>query len=116
MRKTVSVAHYLFTRLRQLGVGSVPGVPGDYTLRASDLLQPAGLRWIGNCNELNAGYAADGYARWKGISALITTYSVSELSAINAIAGSYAEYASTVHIVGTASRKAYRREQQFITA
>ncbi|KAF2181769.1 pyruvate decarboxylase [Zopfia rhizophila CBS 207.26] len=106
--RTVNLATYIFTRLRQLGVGSVHGVPGDYTLRALDFLKPAGLCWIGNCNELNAGYAADGYARVKGISALFTTYGVGELSALNAIAGSYAEYAPVVHIVGTAARKAYR--------
>ena len=83
-------------------------MPGDYTLGALDFLKPAGLRWIGNCNELNAGYAADGYARVKGIGVLFTTYGVGELSAINAVAGSYAEYSPVVHIVGTAARKAYR--------
>jgi pyruvate decarboxylase len=96
MNKTVPLAQYLFTRLRQLGVGHVHGVPGDYFLRALDLLEPAGLRWIGSCNELNAGYAADGYAKVKGISALMTTYGVGELSALNAVAGSYAEYAPVV--------------------
>lgn len=96
MTKTVTLGHYLFTRLRQLGVGSVHGVPGDYFLRALDLLKPAGLRWIGSCNELNAGYAADGYARVKGVSALMTTYGVGELSALNAVAGSFAEYAPVV--------------------
>lgn len=96
MEKSVPLAQYLFTRLRQLGVGHVHGVPGDYFLRALDLLPPSGLRWIGNCNELNAGYAADGYAKIKGISALMTTYGVGELSALNAVAGSYAEYAPVV--------------------
>lgn len=71
-------------------------MPGDYTLRALDALKPAGLRWIGNCNELNAGYAADGYGKVKGISALCTTYGVGELSALNAVAGSYAEYSPVV--------------------
>ncbi|OCK79671.1 putative pyruvate decarboxylase [Lepidopterella palustris CBS 459.81] len=107
MTRKVPLANYLFTRLRQLGVGAVHGVPGDYTLRALDYLQPAGLRWIGSCNELNAGYAADGYARVKGISALFTTYGVGELSAINAVMGSYAEFSPVVHIVGTAPRNAY---------
>lgn len=107
MSRTVSLAQYLFTRLRQLGVGSVHGVPGDYFLRALDHLEPSGLRWIGNCNELNAGYAADGYAKVKGISALMTTYGVGEISALNAVAGSYAEYSPVVHIVGCPARKHY---------
>lgn len=49
---------------------------GDFNLATLDLLPEAGLEWVGNCNELNAGYAADGYARIKGISALITTFGV----------------------------------------
>lgn len=49
------------------------------------------------------GYAADGYARVKGISAIVTTFGVGELSAINALAGAYSEYVPIVHIVGTPS-------------
>jgi pyruvate decarboxylase len=61
------------------------------------------MRWVGDCNELNAGYAADGYGRVKGMAALVTTFGVGELSAINAIAGAYAEYVPVVHIVGCPS-------------
>lgn len=46
------------------------------------------------------GYAADGYARIKGISAVVTTFGVGELSTVNAIAGAYSEYVPVVHIVG----------------
>ncbi|KAK5104478.1 hypothetical protein LTS08_002368 [Lithohypha guttulata] len=105
MPSTVKLADYLFTRLRQLGVGSIHGVPGDYNLTLLDYVEPNKIQWIGNCNELNAGYAADGYARIKGLGALITTFGVGELSAANAIAGSYAEKAPVVHIVGTPARK-----------
>lgn len=59
---------------------------------------------MGNANELNAGYAADGYGRIRGIGAIVTTFGVGELSAINAIAGAYAERAPVVHIVGTPNR------------
>lgn len=104
MPETVQLAKYLFTRLRQLGVGSVHGVPGDYNLTLLDHVEPAGLHWVGNCNELNAGYATDGYARIKGIGALVTTFGVGELSAVNAIAGAYTEFAKVVHIVGTPRR------------
>lgn len=104
MSASINLAEYLFTRLRQLGVRAVHGVPGDYNLKLLDYVQPAGLVWVGNANELNAAYAADGYARIKGIGALVTTFGVGELSAINAIAGSYAEFAPVVHIVGTPPR------------
>lgn len=42
---------------------------------------------------------------WLGLGALITTFGVGELSAINAIAGSYAERTPVVHIVGTPPRQ-----------
>ncbi|CEL00835.1 Putative Thiamine pyrophosphate-requiring enzyme [Aspergillus calidoustus] len=101
---SLPLAQYLFKRLRQLGVHSVFGVPGDYNLTLLDHVVPSGLNWIGNCNELNAGYAADGYSRLKGVGAVVTTFGVGELSAINAIAGAYAERAPVVHIVGTPTR------------
>jgi pyruvate decarboxylase len=59
----------------------------QFNLVALDYMEGCGLKWVGNCNELNAGYAADGYARIKGISAVITTFGVGELSLPNAIAG-----------------------------
>jgi indolepyruvate decarboxylase len=59
------------------------------------------MRWVGCCNELNAAYAADGYARIKGVAALCTTYGVGELSAINGVAGAYAEHLPVFHLVGT---------------
>ena len=91
---SIKVGDYLFTRLRQLGIDSVFGVPGDFNLRLLDFVEPSGLQWVGNCNELNAAYAADAYARIKGLSALVTTYGVGELSAVNGIAGAFAEKVS----------------------
>ncbi|TKA77101.1 hypothetical protein B0A55_03584 [Friedmanniomyces simplex] len=120
MTRTVPVAQYLFRRLHELNCKSIHGVPGDFFLRALDHVRPAGLNWIGNANELCAGYAADGYARaghhvaarrsgtGPKVGALFTTYGVGELSAINAVAGSYAESISVVHLIGTPSRKAWR--------
>lgn len=106
MATRVNLVEYLFLRLTQLGVRSVHGVPGDYNLTMLDFLEPAGLHWVGNANELNAGYAADGYARIKWLSALVTSFGVGELSAINAIGGAYSERAPVVHIVGTPATKA----------
>lgn len=104
----ICLIEYLFKRMHQIGVRSIFGVPGDYNLMALDYVQACGLRWIGNANELNAGYAADGYARIKGISALMTVMGVGELSAINAIAGLYIEKAPIVHIVGMPSTTSQR--------
>ncbi|MEU8813663.1 thiamine pyrophosphate-binding protein [Actinoplanes sp. NPDC048796] len=99
---TVTVAEYLGERLRQAGVSHLFGVPGDFNLNLLDgLAEVPGLRWTGSPNELGAGYAADAYARRRGLAALITTYGVGELSAINAVAGSAAEDAPVLHIVGS---------------
>ncbi|KAI4731567.1 pyruvate decarboxylase [Aureobasidium sp. EXF-10728] len=101
---TITLADYVFARLHQLGIRSVFGVPGDYNLRLLDFVEPAGLHWVGNCNELNSAYAADAYARIHGVSALVTTFGVGELSAVNGIAGAYAEKAPIISIVGTPAR------------
>lgn len=99
-----TISDYLLDRLVELGVDRVFGVPGDYTLSLLDHVEShRGLSWTGCTNELNAGYAADGYGRMRGIAALMTTFGVGELSAINAVAGSYAEHVPVVHIVGSPS-------------
>ncbi len=107
MSETYTVGDYLLDRLAELGVTEVFGVPGDFNLEFLDHVEShETLRWVGNANELNAGYAADGYGRLRGMSALVTTFGVGELSALNAVAGSYAEHVPVVHIVGAPSKDA----------
>lgn len=102
-----TVGDYLLDRLVELGISEIFGVPGDYNLAFLDhIVAHPKLRWVGNANELNAGYAADGYGRLRGISAVVTTFGVGELSLANAIAGSYAEHVPVVHIVGGPSKDA----------
>ncbi|OAA49538.1 Pyruvate decarboxylase/indolepyruvate decarboxylase [Metarhizium rileyi] len=108
LHKPILVSEYLFRRLYQVGVRSVHGVPGDYNLVALDYLPKCGLKWVGSVNELNAAYAADGYARVKQIGALITTFGVGELSAINGVAGAFSEHIPVVHIVGYPSTLSQR--------
>ncbi|WP_196884869.1 alpha-keto acid decarboxylase family protein [Aureivirga sp. CE67] len=109
-----TVGDYLLMRLKELGIDDVFGVPGDYNLGFLDqVVHYKGLRWIGNCNELNGAYAADGYARIKGAAALVTTYGVGELSAINGIAGSFAEYLPVVKIVGMPSAEIQKSDIVF---
>ena len=96
-----TIADYLLDRLSELGVRHLFGVPGDFTLGFLDHVEAhARIEWVGCANELNAGYAADGYARMHGLGALSTTFGVGELSAVNAVAGSYAEHVPVVHVVG----------------
>ncbi|GMM53441.1 indolepyruvate decarboxylase 1 [Maudiozyma humilis] len=101
---TISLGRYLFERLNQVNVNTVFGVPGDFNLVLLDkLYEVKGMRWAGDTNELNAAYAADGYARIKGMSCVITTFGVGELSALNGIAGAYSEHVGVLHVVGTPS-------------
>ncbi|KAJ3055552.1 Pyruvate decarboxylase 1 [Rhizophlyctis rosea] len=87
-----------------LGVDMIFGVPGDFNMEFLDQIEDfQGIEWGLNTHELGAGYAADGYARIRGIGAVCTTFGVGELSAVNATAGSYAEMIPVVHIVGTPS-------------
>ncbi|WP_420238705.1 alpha-keto acid decarboxylase family protein [Telmatobacter bradus] len=98
----MSIGNFLFLRLRQMGIAHVFGVPGDFNLQLLEQLQPAeGIEFVGACNELNAAYAADGYARLNGVGALLTTYGVGDLSAVCGIAGSCAEHVPVVFISGT---------------
>lgn len=98
------VADHLADRLAEMGVEHVFGVPGDYNLAMLDhVVSHERLIWVGCANELDAGYAADGYGRLRGIAALATAFGVGELSAINAVAGSFAEHVPVVHVVGAPS-------------
>ncbi|GAS94264.1 pyruvate or indole-3-pyruvate decarboxylase pdc [Mycolicibacterium canariasense] len=102
-----TVGDYLLDRLAELGATEVFGVPGDFNLEFLDhVLAHDTIRWVGGANELNAGYTADGYGRLRGIAALVTTFGVGELSAANAVAGSFAEHVPVVHIVGAPSKDA----------
>jgi indolepyruvate decarboxylase len=97
----MTVIEYVLSRLRQIGVADIFGVPGDFSFPINDAIcLSKEMRWIGCSNELNAAYAADGYARVRGVGAVCTTYGVGELSAINGIAGSYAERLPVFHLVG----------------
>lgn len=112
MNAEYTVGDYLLDRLAELGVTEVFGVPGDYNLAFLDhIVAHRRLRWVGAANELNAGYAADGYGRLRGMAALVTTFGVGELSAANAIAGAYAEYVPVVHIVGAPALHAQAARQ-----
>jgi indolepyruvate decarboxylase len=99
---TETVIQYVLRRLKEIGVDDIFGVAGDYAFPVNDaIVEHPAINWIGCCNELNAAYAADGYARMRGVGAVCTTYGVGELAAMSAIAGSYAENLAVFHLVGT---------------
>jgi indolepyruvate decarboxylase len=103
----MTVIQHVLSRLRSIGVSDVFGIPGDFSFPVCDAIcEDPQMRWIGCCNELNTAYAADGYARIKGLGAICTTYGVGELSALNGVAGAYAEHLPLFHLVGTPNMSA----------
>jgi indolepyruvate decarboxylase len=94
-----TVADYLLTRLKQLNVTEVFQIPGDYVKHFTQALEHFdGVNAVGAINELDASYAADAYARTRGLGAVSLQYGVSTFSALNAIAGAYVEYSPVVVI------------------
>lgn len=99
---TFTVADYLLTRLKQLGVTEVFQIPGDYCKHFTQTLEDFdGVTAVAAINELDASYAADAYARTRGLAAVSLQYGVSTLSAVNAIAGAYVERSPIVVISAT---------------
>lgn len=101
----VQLGEYLCKRLSEAGAKTLFGVPGDFALGLLNCVVKSKLDYVGTCNELNAAYAADGYARIHGLGLCCVTYAVGELSAINGVAGSYAESVPVVVLVGAPARK-----------
>lgn len=101
MEESITLGQYLAQRLQEIGLKDYFAIPGDFNLSLLDeLLKNKHLQMINCCNELNAGYAADGYARAKGKAALVLTYCVGGLSALNAVTGAYAEDLPIIVISG----------------
>ncbi len=103
-----TVSRYIIDRLLEAGVRHIFGVPGDYVLDFIDEIIDSPINYVGNCNKLNAGYAADGYARLNGSGAAVVTYGVGGLSILNAVAGAFAEQVPLILLSG--APPAHRRE------
>jgi len=97
---TMTVGKYLVSRLEEVGLKHIFGVPRDYVLPLFVDLEESSIEVIGNCNELNAGYAADAYARMNGLGAVCVTYGFSGFSLINVVVGTYAERVPLIAISG----------------
>jgi len=98
------------TRLHDLGVDHIFGVPGDYVLRFFGEISRSPIRHIGTTREDTAAFAADGYARSRGVGALAVTYGVGALNVVNAVAGAYAESSPVVVISGAPGVREQRED------
>ncbi len=90
----------LIRRLGEEGVGHVFGVPGDYVLTFFKELEKSQLKIVNTSDEQGAGFAADAYARVKGLGVACITYCVGGLKIANAVGQAYAERSPVVIISG----------------
>src|ERR1700735_1362993 len=112
MSKQPNVADYIVRRLAREGITDCFGGAGDFAFTLDDAVaRSKRVRWIGCSNELDAAYAADGYARVRGCSMLSTTYAVGELSALNGVMGAKAERSCVFHLVGMPTMRKQRVRQ-----
>lgn len=100
MESHVGVGDYLIDRILASGVRHVFGVPGDYVLGFFKKLEDSPLQVVNTCDEQGAGFAADAYARLKGLGVVCVTYGVGGLKVANTTAGAYAEKAPVLVISG----------------
>jgi TPP-dependent 2-oxoacid decarboxylase len=105
MKNSPSIGEYLIQRLYEHGVRHVFGIPGDYVLGFYDLLSKSKLRVINTCDEQGAGFAADAYARVRGLGAVCVTYCVGGLKVANTTAEAFAEKSPVVVISGAPGMK-----------
>lgn len=100
LQENVTIGRYLIDRLYALGARHVFGVPGDYVLGFYDLLTKSPLEVVNTCDEQGAGFAADAYARIRGLGVVCITYCVGGLKVANTVAQAYAERSPVVVISG----------------
>ncbi|HAC65013.1 MAG TPA: preprotein translocase subunit Tim44, partial [Cyanothece sp. UBA12306] len=100
MKSHHSIGNYLIKRLLELNVNHVFGVPGDFVLGFNKLLENSDIEFINTCDEQGAGFAADAYARLRGLGAVCVTYCVGGLKIANTTAQCFAEKSPVVVISG----------------
>jgi indolepyruvate decarboxylase len=101
-----TVSDFLLERMKNAGIKHVFGVPGDYVLNFYKKLSDSeDIEVINNTDENHSGFAADAYARVKGIGCVCVTYNVGALKLANAVACAYAERSPLVVISGSPGMK-----------
>ncbi|MFN3727377.1 MAG: thiamine pyrophosphate-dependent enzyme [Allosphingosinicella sp.] len=97
---TSTVASYLIERLRQNDADVLFGIPGTSCAAVFAAADDAGMTTVVNSSELDAGYAADGFARMRGLGVVSVSYGVGTLSLANAVAGAFVERSAVVVVNG----------------
>ena len=94
------LAAYLFEVLHEQGIQHAFGIPGDFALALYDVLQESKIEPIVMTHEPSVGFAADAYARIRGLGLAVVTYGVGGLNMVNAVAQAYAEKSPLMVVSG----------------
>ena len=105
MASSYNIGDYLIHSLYGRGVRHIFGVPGDYILNFYDRLTKSKISVVNTCDEQGAGFAADAYARIRGLGVVCITYGVGALKVINTTAQAYAEKSPIIVISGAPGLK-----------
>ncbi|MBU6363700.1 MAG: alpha-keto acid decarboxylase family protein [Acidobacteria bacterium] len=76
-------------------------MPGDFTLLLNHMLDQHPGFFVGTSDEQGAGFAADAYARLRGIGVVMATWGVGGLKLVNSTAQAWAESVPVVVICGS---------------
>src|SRR3989304_4481194 len=97
----MELCRHLFARLKEAGGRHVFGIPGDFPRRLSRPREgEPGLEPVILTHEPSVGYAADAYARLRGLGVAAVTYGPGGLNRVNAGAQAYAERSPVLVLSG----------------
>jgi TPP-dependent 2-oxoacid decarboxylase len=96
----MNLTEYLFHRLRELGVEHTFGIPGDFVLPVYAVQEQVGMATVVCAHEPGVGFAADAYARFRGLGVALVTYGPGALNTLNPVACAYAEQSPLLVVSG----------------
>ena len=96
----MNLTEYVFHRIRELGVGHTFGIPGDFVLPVYAVQDEIGMPTVVCAHEPGVGFAADAYARFRGLGVALVTYGPGALNTLNPVACAYAEQSPLLVISG----------------
>jgi indolepyruvate decarboxylase len=105
----MNLTEYLFHRIRELGITHTFGIPGDFVLPVYAVQESLGLPTVVCCHEPGVGFAADAYARIRGLGVALVTYGPGAINMLNPVACAYAEQ-SPLLVVSGGPETWFRRE------
>ena len=109
----MNLTEYLLTRVRELGVDHTFGIPGDFVLPVYAVQHAFGMPTVVCSHEPGAGFAADAYARVRGLGVAMVTYGAGALNLLNPVACAYAEQ-SPLLVVSGGPEVAMRRPEVYL--